>query len=133
MEMWVPKMHEIEVRAAEGATLIYTVTERATEPWSVNNTTIMVTAEQLEALVHKLQARLVEVQALRQATPQFTVKQVVAIIGTYRHGQCGRVVEVREREARLQRVFGERWAYTVAFEDGMTWTYRAEDLGTPRM
>ena len=131
MEMWVPKMHEIEVRATEGATLIYTVTERAMESWTVNNTTILVTVEQLAPLVQKLQARLAEVQALRQATPHFAVKQVVTISGTYRHGQCGRVVEVRERVARLQRVFGERWAYTVAFEDGMTWTYRAEELGTP--
>ena len=52
------------------------------------------------------------------------------ITGNYRQGQRGRVVEVREKEPRLQRLFGERWAYTVGFEDGMTWTYRAEELST---
>jgi hypothetical protein len=125
-------MHEIEVRAAEGATLIFTVTERATEPWAFNNTTILVTAEQLEPLIQKLQTRLAEVQALRQATPQFPVGHVVVITGNYRQGQHGRVVEVREKEPRLQRLFGERWAYTVGFADGMTWTYRAEELDAPR-
>ncbi len=121
-------MHAIDVRAAEGATLIFTVTERATEPWAFNNTTILVAAEQLEPLIQKLQARLAELQAQQQAIPQFPVGQPVAITGNYRQGQRGRVVEVREKEARLQRVFGERWAYTVGFEDGMTWTYRAEEL-----
>ncbi len=38
-------MHAIDVRAAEGATLIFTLTERATEPWAFNNTTILGTLE----------------------------------------------------------------------------------------
>ena len=121
-------MHEIEVRAAEGATLIFTVTERATEPWAFNNTTILVPAAQLEPLIQKLQARLAELQVEQQATPQFAVGSLVAIAGNYRQGQRGRVVEVREKEPRLQRLFGERWAYTVGFEDGMTWTYRGAEL-----
>ena len=81
--------------------------------------------------MQKLQARLAEVQALREATPQAVVGQVVAITGNYRHGHRGRVVEVREREPRLQRLFGERWAYTIEFEDGMTWTFRADELTAP--
>ncbi len=121
-------MYGIEVRAAHDSTLIFTVTAHDHAPWGAGNTTLLVPAEQLEPLISKLQARLQEVQELRAATPAFVAGQQVRVTGGHRQGQHGKVIEVVQKEARMERMTGERWLYTVYFEDGMTWTYRADEL-----
>ena len=121
-------MYGIDVRAAHDSTLIFTVTEQSREPWGAANSTILVPAEQLEPLISKLQARLQEVQELRAATPVFATGQQVRITGGPREGQHGKVIEITQKEARLERMTGERWLYTVYFDDGMTWAYRADEL-----
>ena len=43
-------------------------------------------------------------------------------------GQQGTVIAVAQKLARMERMTGERWAYTMYFDDGMTWTYNAVKL-----
>ena len=124
-------MYRIAVQAADEATLIYTVTDRAQTPWGMANTTILVPAEQLAGLVATLQTRLQEVQQQAHDQPRYSVGQAVLVTGHQREGQAGRVIEVRAPVGRGAAPSGEPWVYTVAFPDGMTWSYRAADLTPP--
>ena len=121
-------MYRIEVRAADDSTLIFTVTDRSQAPWGPSNTTILVPPEQLAPLVDHLQQRLHTLQQQQRAAPAFARGQTVAVVGGYRQGQGGTVIEVREKDARLQQRTGARWSYTVAFADGSTWSYQGDEL-----
>src|SRR3954447_3184483 len=111
-------MNRIEVRGINDGTFIFTVTERDHEPWGTTNTTLFVPPEQLEGLVVQLQARLHEVTLLRQAVPAFASGEVVQISGRFRQGQQGRVIDQRQKDARMEQLTGEAWSYTVMFPDG---------------
>src|SRR5919202_5077239 len=120
-------MYRIDVQAADEATLIFTVTDRAQTPWGVANSTILVPAAQLAGLVAQLEARLQEVQQQVHAQPHYAVGQAVIVTGHQRQGQAGRVIEIRATAGRGAAPAGEPWVYNVAFPDAMTWSYRAAE------
>ena len=121
-------MRQIDVESIHDGTFIFTVTERDHAPWGSTNTTIFVPPEQLPAFVSKLQARLHEVEQVRKAMLVFVPGQPVRIVGHFHHGQQGTVIAVDQKEARMQQKTGEQWSYRVAFGDGSTWAYNADEL-----
>ena len=123
-------MYEVEVRAADDATLVFTVTTHDRTPWGAGNTMILVTADQLSALINNLQARLQEIEQMRAARPTFALGADVQVVTEPRQGQRGTVIEARPKKPRLVRHSGEHWAYTVRFADGMTWSYNGDHLAT---
>jgi len=121
-------MRQIDVEAIHDGTFIFTVTERDQAPWGSTNTTIFIPPEQLAEVVAKLQVRLHEVEQARKARLVFAPGQDVRIIGHFHHGQQGTVIAVEQKEARMQQKTGEQWSYRVAFGDGSTWAYNADEL-----
>ena len=121
-------MSSIDVCPTDDAVLLFTVTQRDRAPWGSTNTTIFVPAADLELLVAKLQASLHAIQERQAAMPAFAPGQYVQVVGHYRHGQQGKVIEVRPREGHLEQRAGEPWKYTVYFADGATWAYNAAEL-----
>src|ERR687886_992185 len=108
-------MYRIAIQAADEATLIFTVTDRAQTPWGVANATILVPAAQLADLVAQLEARLQEVQQQAHAQPRYAVGQAVSVTGHQRQGQAGRVIDVRATPMRGAAPADEPWVYTVGF------------------
>ena len=122
-------MRHIEVQPTEDGALIFTVTPHDQAPWGSTNTTIFVTAEDLAFLSAKLQACPQEMQQRQAAIPAFAAGQYVQVVGTFCQGQHGKIIEVEPKEPRMaQRSDEEPWVYTVAFADGATWRYHANDL-----
>ncbi len=121
-------MSGIDVRATDGGAMIFTVTERDRAPWGSTNTTIFVTPDDLALLTGKLQACLQEIQQRQVESPAFATGQAVRVVGNFRNGQQGKVIEVEHKESRLEQRSGERWSYTVYFEDGSTWVYSGSEL-----
>ncbi len=121
-------MSGIDVQAIDDGALIFTVTAHDQAPWGRSNTTIFVTAADLEVLIDKLQAHQRAIQQQRASRPAFVPGQVVHIVGSFRTGQRGKVIDVRQKEARLQRASGQLWSYTVYFDDDATWDYTATEL-----
>ena len=121
-------MSHIEVQPTEDGALIFTVTPRDQAPWGSTNTTIFVTGADLAALCAKLHACLQEMQQRQAASPAFAAGQYVQVVGTFRQGQHGKIVEVQPKVLRLAQRSDEAWVYTVAFEDGATWRYNGSDL-----
>ena len=75
-------MYRIDVQAADEATLIFTVTDRAQTLWGVANSTILVPAAQLADLVATLQTRLHDLQQRTSAQPVSGMGQAVIVTGT---------------------------------------------------
>ncbi len=121
-------MRHIEVQPTEDGALIFTVTPRDQAPWGSTNTTIFVTGADLASLSAKLQACLQEMQQRQADRRAFAAGQYVQVVGTFRQGQHGKIVEVQPKAPRLAQRSDEAWVYTVAFADGATWRYNASEL-----
>ena len=121
-------MYEIDVRAAEEYTLIFTVTAREREPWGRDTATILVTPEQLDPLIAQLQARREELRQRAAARPPLAAGATVRIARSFRTGQHGRILTVQQKAERLRQRSGNAWSVTVAFGDGTTWTYSADEV-----
>ncbi len=121
-------MYDIEVRAADEYTLIFTVTARERDPWGRDTATILVAPEQLDTLIARLEARRDELRQRPAARPPLAAGAAVRIARSFRTGQQGRIITVQQKAARLRQRSGSPWSVTVAFGDGTTWTYSADEV-----
>ncbi len=121
-------MYDIDVRAADEYTLIFTVTVREREPWGRDTATLLVTPEQLDPLFAQLEARRDELRQRAAARPPLAAGAAVRIARSFRTGQHGRIITVQQKAERLRLRSGSPWSVTVSFGDGTTWTYSADEV-----